>query len=169
MSYESYMREVLNYTPNYMQDLYSGNNYYAIQQNNIYRNKSDLENLYPDTYRKVYPLVCEECNNNTMPITEEILEQMVDNICKSIEIDLKIETNTKMINKTLNTREAEDRQTRQKNNFFRDLTKILIINELINTGGFPESRPPFPQGPRPPFPQGPARPPRPGTLPPPIR
>jgi len=164
MSYESYMREVLGYTPSYMQDVYATNDYYVMHTNNDYMNNCNLEDLYPDTYKRIHPLVCRECNNNTMPITNEILEQMVDYVYNEIEIDFKVETNTKVVTKTSNTRETEDRQTRQRNNLLRDLIRILLLNELINQGRFPNGRLPFPPQ-RPPFPGGPTRPPMPGPGP----
>lgn len=161
MSYENYMREVLGYAPSYMQDVYATNDYYSMQtNNNNYMNNCNLEDLYPDTYKKIHPLVCKECNTTTMPITNEILEQMVDNVYNAIEIDLKIETNTKVVTKTSTTRDVENRNIRQRNIMLRDLIKILILNELLDRGRFPNPRPPRP-GPRPPFPGGPTRPPMP--------
>ncbi len=89
-SYEEYMRTVLGYAPNCMQDTFVNNDYY-IMQNNTYRVEDEkLNELYPDIYRKVYPLVCTECTRNSMPMTHEILEQMTDNVLNQIEIDLKI-------------------------------------------------------------------------------
>ena len=158
MSYESYMREVLGYTPRYVQDVYATNDYYGMQTNVNFRNDSNLEEFYPDTYKKIYPLVCKECNTNTMPLTQEILEQMTDNVYNSIEIDLKIETSAskqirKEDSKNSSLHEIETRNLRQ-NNTLRDLIKILIIRELLNQGKFPGgNRPPFPPRPtpRPPF------------------
>ncbi len=166
MSYEEYMRTVLGYTPYSMQDTFCcTNDYYISQDTSNQMNDSTLEELYPDIYKRINPLVCKQCNTNTMPITQEILEQMVDNVYNSIEIDLKIETNTKLqVNANTGVRQQESR-TRQSNNLLRDLIKILILKELINRGRFP-GRPPFPgrpqmPGPRPPFPGGPGGGPRP--------
>ncbi len=170
--YEEYMRTVLGYTPNYIKDNFVSNDYYIMQTNN-----SMLDDLYPDMYKKVYPLVCNECNKNNMPITREILEQMTDNVLNQIEIDLKIETNVKIEtrkeetknvnqrNQSLNSRQKdvnleetniEDRSRR--NSTLRDLIKILILRELLNNGRFP-NRPPH-------FPGNPQRPPIPGPHPP---
>lgn len=168
MSYSEYMRTVLGYTPYSMQDnLCCTNDYYITQDTSNCMNDSDLEDLYPDVYKRINPLVCKQCNTNTMPITQEILEQMVDNVYNSIEVDLKIETNTKLqVNASSGVRQQENR-TRQSNNTLRDLIKILILKELIDRGRFP-GRPPFPPrppmpgpGPRPPFPGGPGGGPRP--------
>ncbi len=98
-SYEEYMINVLGYTPRGMQDTFTTNDYYIMQTNNSCVNNcrmDEIDDLYPDMYKKVYPIVCKECNTNTMPITREILEQMTDNVLNQIEINLKIQTNVKM-------------------------------------------------------------------------
>ncbi len=170
-SYEEYMRTVLGYTPNCMQDTFTNNDYYIMQPNNNRMQDCDFEDLYPDMYKKVYPLVCNECNTNNMPITQETLEQMTDNVLRKIEVDLKIQTNVKIETrkddtKPSNARMQETNTKREdrapQNNVLRDLIKILILRELIDRGRFP-NRPHFPQrppmpGPRPPFPG------RPGTI-----
>ena len=154
-SYEEYMRTVLGYTPSCMQDTFNTNDYYIMQNN--YINDNALESFYPEIYRQLYPLVTNECNTNNMPITQEILEQMIDNILNTVEIDLKIETR-KEEGKNSNTRQ-QDRMPRQNNNLLRDLVRILILNELVRRrynrhqfSGNPP-RPPM-HGPRPPFPIG---------------
>ena len=157
ISYEEYMQQVLGYTPRNMQDTFSTNDYYIMQTNNtIEMNNPNVEELYPDIFKKLYPLVCNECSKNTMPITNEILEQMTDNVFNAIDVDLKIETNVKIDTRKDNLRQGEDRQQRRRNNTLRDLIKILILNQIL--GGFP-IRPPFPgrppMPPRPPFPGGP--------------
>ena len=96
--YEEYMRTVLGYTPNCMQDMYATNDYYILQSNCV--NDCNLQDLYPDIYRKIHPLVCNECNSNQMPITQEILETMTDNVYDKIAIDLKIHTNVETRNDT---------------------------------------------------------------------
>lgn len=157
ISYEEYMQQVLGYTPRSMQDTFNTNDYYIMQNNNLVNmNNQNLEELYPDIYKKVYPLVCNECNRNTMPITNETLEEMTDNVFNAISVDLKIETNVKVDTRNDNSRQGEDRQERRRNNTLRDLIKILILNQILG-GGFP-IRPPFPG--RPPMP-GPGRPPMP--------
>lgn len=158
-SYEEYMRSVLGYRPNCCeQNLYDMNNFYiASMDTNMVVEDNSCDELYPEIYHKIYPVICNECKNVTMPVNNETLERMTDNVIKSIEIDLKIETK--------NVRQ-EDRQIGQRDNFLRDLIRILILRELFGGGRFPPRprpiRPPFPggpgMGPRPPFPGGPIRP-----------
>lgn len=156
-TYEDYMRSVLGYIPNNcIQDTYQINNFNTFS-NDDFQNNSKIEELYPDIYRVVYPIVCRECNMNTMPITEECIEKMTDNVYKSIEVDLKLNTNVniefrKSDNRNASNRQIENREDRQRNNnFLRDLIKILILRELLKGDNKPGQRPPFP-GIRPPFP-----------------
>lgn len=164
-SYEEYMRTVLGYIPNYAQDTFANNDYY-IMPDNFRVNNDKLNDLYPDIYKKVYPLVCEECVKNSMPVTVEILEQMTDNIIKKIEIDLKIETRKEDVRNSKYQETNSKQENRAiRNNTLRDLIKILILKELISGGNqgrpsfpprppMPGLHPPFPGG-RPPFPRGP--------------
>lgn len=150
--YEEYMRSVLGYMPN---NMYCSTDCCMMPESeDCARQNAECEMLYPDIYRRVYPLVCRECQNVSMPMTSQMLEQMTDNVLKVIEIELKIEVK--------NVRQ-EDRQQGRRNDFLRDLIQILILREIIGGGGFPirprPPRPPFPgPGPRPPFPGGPMRP-----------
>ncbi len=151
--YEVYMRSVLGYMPPYNaqeDELYNTNDYYIFNRNMTFENEdnSRLEQFYPDIYRRVYPLICEQCKSvNMEALTDEVIERMVDTVYKTIEVDLKIETrNVK----------ADDRQyNNARNNFLRDLIRILILREIIG-GSRPKPqppRPPFPGGPRPPYSQ----------------
>ena len=131
-SYEEYMRTVLGYTPNNMNDIYRNDYYYNEPTVASFRN-SDLENMYPSIYKTVYPLVCDQCANIVdTNITAKQLDELTDTIIASINIELKIET------KSSQTR--EDRAQRQ-NDFLRDLIKILIIRQLLSRPQRPNFRP----------------------------
>lgn len=170
--YDEYMRTVLGYTPNCMQDDFLTNDYYIMQANNRM-----IDDLYPDMYKKVYPLVCKECSTNNIPVTREILEQMTDSVLNQIEIDLKIQTNVKIETRKeetknvtqklqssnsrqrdINSEEMNREDRNARNNILRDLIKILILRELLDSGRFP-NRPPH-------FKPSPPRPPMPGPRPP---
>ncbi len=146
------------------------------QNNNI--SNEELERLYPDLYRLLYPMVQSACMKNTRPITEETINNMVEEIYSNFVCD-----DTKIVNINLNndvrssknevksnvskentnktdlnrsdkqeTRnlETEDRQFRPNNHVLNDLIRILLIRELIGRPGvFPPFRPGFPGG-RPP-------------------
>ena len=153
-NYEDYMRNMLGYSnpnnmemPTYMMQ----EDYYQDEMNDM----ADIENMYPDIYRKVYPMVCRACDTNTKPLTEDTIEEIVNNIVVNIEGNNE-QVNVKMELKNGDVRNPNAKQeTRQSsNNFLRDLVKILLIRELVRR------RPTRPgMGPRPPFPGGPNRPP----------
>jgi len=161
--YEEYMRSVLGYQPinhntydMYYDDFQMSN---MTAMNNI--QIQELENCYPDIYRMVYPMIQKACNQNTRPVTRELIDNMTDEIYFSIEDREMVENR----NKNENTESTENRQTTFRNPTLRDIIRILLLREFIGRPGFPGGRPPRPRPPRPPMrpPMGPPRPqPRPG-------
>lgn len=161
--YEEYMRNILGYMPNYQENTYRDANYYGAQ-NQTYYNNDKLESMYPEIYRTVYPLIIRELGMNNRAMTEDVVEEIVNKIHDEVEnnrsIDTeKVETKTNNMasNNTKNIKNVEvkeDRQNRPRNNWLRDLIKILLLREIIGRPGFPPNRPPRPGG-RPPFPGGP--------------
>lgn len=145
-----------------------GNTYGSVRNNqygNIYNNlqQINVEQLYPDIYKIINPMVCEMCDSNNEPITEELVDRMTnviyDNVVNRVEvqniINVNIETR-KADGESSNdkgTRKKEDRTTssiienRQQNNsslrprrnrLLQDLIRILILNRLLRP-----NRPPF--------------------------
>lgn len=200
--YEDYMRSVLGYNsmnsnmPNmYNQDYYMQNRMpcqMGTYQNDCVGNTmgDNVEDLYPDIYKIVNPLVCRVCQNNTKPITNDLIEQMISQVYSNIKADdinivnINVETGD-VINKEVNNRAQENRDSksskekldsrgsdenrnrRPNNPLLRDLIRILILNRLFGNqrpGNRPPMRPPFPGGPGFPGGQGP-RPPMPPTRP----
>ena len=158
----------------------------TFEHNTNYRNQEtmNLERLYPDLYKLLYPMVQKACMKNTKPLSEAVLEEMTSEIYSNfvsdedatfLNINLNNEvrssikpvenkidkTSTKSITskseETRSSEKSETRNVRPNNNVLRDLIRILLIRELM---GRPQ-RPPTPQPPppmRPGFPGGP-RPP----------
>lgn len=185
-NYEDYMRAVLGY-PMEHQDTYPMH-YIQETQNNMmpYQNTKELEDCYPEIYKIINPVVCEVCDRCNMPITKDVVEDMVEEIYQKIEINNEIAIHINLDNRmnekkevenrtnvtksntvknsivneqTRKNPEIENRQRRPNNPLLRDLIRILILNRILG-GNFP-GRPPRPRPPmRPPFPGGP-RPPRP--------
>ena len=182
-NYEDYMRSVLGYQAmqnniytdayNY-QDTYSNpnNNYYyevPFQNTNMMNMREDeLNDLYPEIYKIVYPMVCEVCNQNyNRQITRTLLDQMTEEIYSNVEPEDKQNTtfvrNQSLKNGDVRNPNAKEpvvpvKETRQTNSLLRDLIRILLLREWIRPGR-PPARPPFPGGrPQPPRP-GPGRPP----------
>ena len=192
-NYEDYMRSVLGY-PMENLDTYGMMNYTDERSNfNVpYQDTKELEDCFPEVFRIISPIVCDVCDNCTRPVTRVMVDNMVEEVFRRIEINNEIsikinidnrssENEEENRNSALKTNavrntssesvkrntEVENRQIRRRNPFLRDLIRILILQRLLGGGFFP-GRPPFrPRPPmRPPFPGGPGggmpRPPRPG-------
>ena len=62
-------------------------NPYTNMANSMWQNQScNLENLYPDSYKVIYPMVVASCRNVTMPIAEDTIERMVCDMIKQFQI-----------------------------------------------------------------------------------
>lgn len=109
--YEDYMRNVLGYNNyNNNDSTYGCDNCYGMNYNNannncigcncgaIPRNQmnnmnsfsnrdnqaSNIEQMYPEIYKIINPMVCRMCDNNTQPISEYMIEQMTDDIYDNV-------------------------------------------------------------------------------------
>lgn len=135
-NYEDYMRNVLGYRTNMNYSNMYMNNQTPYQ--NMYLATNSLERMYPDTYRIVYPMVVSACNMVNMPITEEMLDRMTDDIYdraiadSRINIDINIEIESREDNDSRQlSDESRQRRPRRRNRFFRDLIRILLLRELL--------------------------------------
>lgn len=191
--YDDYMRSVFGYEPINYRNTYEQDyndymeyaNYSIPQQTN--RNNETLEECYPDIYKLVYPMVQKACTQNTRNLSNELIDDMTDEIYFAIEDDnlnrsleqsnlvdtanntsAKRQIDNKLVQNQQENRDINNRQ-RIRNQSLRDLIKILILRELINRPGF-RPRPPMPPPPRPTrHPMPPSRPPmRPGMGRPPF-
>lgn len=160
-TYDDYIRSILGYTPMNTNSMNSVSD-------------MDLESCYPEIYKIVYPMVCKKCDNITMPVKNEDIENMADEIYFALEGRAEVQLNINLgnevrateksstnITKTSNKKPEvkisevsdEKRETRQINRGLRDLIQILLIRELLRRrrpGRPPMPRPPMP-GPRPPM------------------
>ncbi len=181
-SYEEYMRAVLGYSIKPEDTYQKTEDYYNITEKNLYNNY-EIEKMYPEVYKTIYPKVCNVCKRNiNLEITEKNLEDMVNDVYNSLEqeenisfyINIENRNKSQIGNNSRNnlnsnrsiTKKIEESQDRQRNNALLDIIKILILRELLDRPGRP-GRPNFPpQGPRPQVP--PPRPPYPGQGPRPM-
>lgn len=168
-NYDDYFKNSLNYPPDmfnntygvdnyYYPDYFSRNDYmmngynrnYNYMSNGQMRNQNN-ENLYPEIYKIVYPMVAKICNANTKPICEELVNDMTDTIYNNIESEDYFENDTRETElkkgdvrnpnaKPVATEEREDRN-RRPNQSLRDLIKILILRELLGNPGRNPIRP----------------------------
>lgn len=144
-SYDDYMRSILGYSnmncPNMCMNMQT-------PYQNMYQASDDLERMYPDTYRIVYPMVVSACNTITMPITEETINRMTDDIYDraandsriNIDINIEVESREDDNNRQISS-ESRQRRPRRRNRFLRDLIRILLLRELLRR------RPRFPNRP----------------------
>lgn len=164
-NYEEYMRNVLghSYRPGNTYEQFNYNYYDRYDYNNCKNcnNISNIEQMYPDLYKIINPVVCDMCTRNNQPITEELIEQMTNNIYDKVVNRIEIQN---VINLNIETREmnvgrdAKDKEGNRssisaprtrRNRMLQDLIRILILNELRS------NRPPFRPGPGPIPGQGP--------------
>ena len=186
--YNDYMQNLLGSNfPNYQNTYdnsfidigYSYNpigNYFYNNQPQMNRSV-DLESLYPEIYKIIYPMVQKACLQITGQIDASLLDNLTNDIYNNLEgenvvnLNINIE-NTKNestdSNNFSNTRNSSSKQekrqinnsiqeTRQINNPIRDLIKILLIREFLRRPR--QNRPPRPMRPMDPMrPTEPMRP-----------
>lgn len=188
--YEDYLQNFWDYPTNGYQntyDQYSDNcgygcnmnrnyyeydyNYSPYRQNMNYQNRgisnTHMEELYPEIYKVVYPMVKKVCSNNNRTITNELIEQMTEEVYSNVEANNGVELNITLSNnvrgeKTNTQNSKQEDRGPSRNNGLMDIIKILILRELIGRpcNGHncrPGPRPPIP--PMPPMPPYPQRPP----------
>lgn len=152
-NYEEYMQNVLGYNIRPQNTYQMPENIYEMQRGSSYENM-DLENLYPDIYRMIQPMVQKVCMRATGVINEEMVRSMTDEVYNAMteetrEVkDVKKSSNEVRTNSSQNIRKVEE--PRQNNFLLRDLIRILIIKELLRRR---PGRPPMRPGPN--FPGGP--------------
>lgn len=152
-NYEEYMQNVLGYN-NGAQNTYRESENYYYDTMRVNQNVQEMNSFYPEIYGIVYPMVQKVCSRRgQIPITEETLSQMVDEIYNVIESgDEELgerETNVKN-GDVRNPKDKETRRPRPNNYLLRDLIRILILRELLSGGPiFGPGRPGMMPGPMP--------------------
>ena len=179
-TYEDYIRSILGYPT--MSALNNEIEDYRIQNMNYNQtwdmnttSDMELENYYPEIYKIVYPMIIKKCDNITMSVTKEDIENMTNEIYYALEERDEIKLNINLTNEVrkaeisnnrakmpdkkpevkISELKSEKRETRQTNRNLRDLIQILLIRELLRRRR--PGRPPMP--PRPPMPGPGPRPP----------
>lgn len=169
-SYEDYMQTVLGYS--YGPDTYREVETYNTMQLNP--NMQELNKLYPEIYRVVYPVVQKACSRRNMSnVTDKMLSEIVDEVYSVIEPgdDIVEQRELPLKNGDVKNPRAKDTRQRRNNPLLMDLIRILVLRELLPggmpgylpvrpgfPGGGPGGRPPMPPplgpgiGPRPPMP-----------------
>lgn len=149
-NYEEYMRNVLGYSFVPKDTYQMQENIYEVGRIPDFENET-LENLYPDIYRMIYPMVQKACMQRNGVINGKAIDEMTEEIYRAME-----ETETRTIDSTTkinsdvranSSQPVKKTETRQNNFLLRDLIRILILRELLQRPG----RPPRPPMGRPPI------------------
>lgn len=126
--YDDYMRSLLEYSnmncPNTCMNIPTS------CQNMMCQSDDDLERMYPDTYRIIYPMVFSTCNmvNINTTITTSMVDRMTDDIYDRAALDNRINIDINMDVETI--RDDNFRQPR-RNRFLRDFIRVLLLRELL--------------------------------------
>ena len=168
--YEEYMRNSLGYNAMPMINMNAMNQMNPMyeDENAFTYNQASVEDMYPEIYRIIYPMVCKACMNVQENVTEDLVSRITNEIyvnventevaqeCRNSESSGNTQDNKSVKSSSMNNRVSSDssnsvrQETRQGNPLLRDLIRILVLRELLgHTGRRP--RPPF----RPPFGFGP--------------
>lgn len=118
-SYDEYMRDLMGY-PNMRTSMNQpmnmgmntgmnmGMNTEMSQFMNT--NTEDLERMYPETYRIIFPMVCFACDNLRSPVTEQTIDMMTDDIYDRVEADGRINIDISVEVRNDNDDSQENRQ-----------------------------------------------------------
>lgn len=152
-NYEDYMRSILGNNSNMNSSSMNCPNMNC--PNSCMNNQSscqnmagfsdNLEKMYPDTYQIVFPMVVSTCSTIAMPISEEMLDKMTDDIYDRACTDGRISSDINMMMRTDSEEDSNYRQLpnsnripMRRNRFFRDFIRVLLIRELLRRRqGFP--------------------------------
>lgn len=135
--YDDYMYGMRNFNGMMMGGMYDNQMMnYNYNCNNSGMMNNSMENMYPEIYRVIQPMVIKACDSlrytnmgNTF-ITVNILDDLTDNIYRSIENE---ERSSEENSDSQRSGENDD-NTRQRRNLLRDLIRILLIRELLRRG-----------------------------------
>ena len=125
-SYDEYMRSLMGY-PNMRASMSPSMSPSMFSMETC---SEDLERMYPEVYRVVYPMVCSACDSINMraPITEQMVDTMTDDIYDRVEADGRINIDISVeVRSDGATQENRQRMPRRRNRFLRDLIRILIL------------------------------------------
>lgn len=135
-SYDEYMRNLMGYP-----DMRTSMNQPMMNQNiaqsmpqftNMDTYTEDLERMYPETYRIIYPMVCFACDNLRSPVTEETVDMMTDDIYDRVEADGRINIDISVeLRNDEDDKETRQRMPRRRNRFLRDFIRVLLLRELL--------------------------------------
>ena len=188
--YEEYMRNSLGYNMPMMNMNQMGMNQINMNQMNMnnmtemYESENNfscnqtIDDMYPEIYRIIYPMVCKACMAVDENISEDLVSRMVNEIymnvenmevmqeCRGSSISVSPQPSKSSKSESLSSSRTgsslssssssssnssssvRQQETRQRNPLLRDFIRVLVLRELLGNPGRP--RPPRPPF-RPPF------------------
>lgn len=99
-------------------DIMSCSNYNFCPES-IDKSYENLEMMYPDTYKIIYPMVCSACNMIKGPITMEIIISITNDIYTKLGNNIEMDMNFTP-------------DCRRPNNLLTDFISVLLIRELLD-------------------------------------
>ena len=179
--YEEYMGNLMGYNMPMM----NMNQMNMNTMNEMYEaentcNQMSVDDMYPEIYKIIYPMVCKACMTVNENISEDLVSRMVNEIYVNVEnmevtqetrgssisvspqvsksqkgdsLSSRIGSSSSSNSSNSSVSSVRQQETRQRNPLLRDFIRVLVLRELLGNPGRP--RPPF----RPPFGPGPGRPP----------
>ena len=113
-SFEEYIRQILGYpTNNYNVSFMNEPN----MRSNQMSTNEELEKYYPEIYKVVYPMINNRCSRITEPISQELIDQVTEEIASAIE-PKEISLNINLHNEISNNKEE------RVENKTKDLTSV---------------------------------------------
>ena len=129
-TYDDYIRSILGYPNNNMYNTNSRENDYMYSAQN--NSSEELEQYYPEIYKIIYPMVSKSCDNNSSPITRELIENMTDEIYFAVESDNEIDLNITINNEVRNNNsevQSNSTQSIKNRNISNTKDKNITIKE----------------------------------------
>ena len=132
----------LNY---YNQNPYMGDSFYNNRTNDLFyrsanniggfnningnNNRTNLNMLYPEIYRVIYPVVKNILDNTNISIVDDkFINSIVKNVLSILEGENKVCTDDKESNNS----NANSSVSEKEDNFLEELIKVIVIKEIIS-------------------------------------
>lgn len=143
-NYDDYMNTILGYSNFNANVNYTNRSMSTTPCQDMCSHYDNLERLYPEVYKVIYPIIFSVCSHVNLPITEEMLQSMTDNVYDQVEKDGRINIEVYVNMKSTENDTSVSETTRQpmmphhRNRFFNDFIRILLLRELLGRRpGFP--------------------------------
>lgn len=103
------------------------------EQRNDEMNLQEVNNLYPEIYRIVYPMVQKACGMRNITVINEVqINEIVEEVYNAIEPE-EVLVGSREDTRNGDVKNPRVKETRRpaNNSWMRDLIKILILRELL--------------------------------------